>query len=37
MNETVRVYNRLKRAWAKWNRENLDNQISWPNWLEQNW
>jgi hypothetical protein len=34
-NETVAEYNRLKKAWSKWNRCNPNDQISWPEFLEE--
>ena len=35
-NETVSEYNRLKRAWKKWNAScHPDDQISWNEFLEE--
>jgi hypothetical protein len=35
-NETVSEYNRLKRAWKKWNATcHPDDQISWNEFLEE--
>tara|TARA_R100001440_G_scaffold3767_1_gene8888 strand:- start:7309 stop:7458 length:150 start_codon:yes stop_codon:yes gene_type:complete len=37
-NETVSEYNRLKRAWKKWNAScHPDDQISWDEFLEEHW
>jgi hypothetical protein len=37
-NETVSEYNRLKAAWAKWNKNcHPDDKIDWNEWLDEHY